>query len=104
MVTPEIAAKIVKLYVLPMFNKPGNQKSRGIVFDQLNLTDKLDNKLDVQKKANDDLQFKLERVKQENKTLYKQVRDLKREAQFAKQQVQQMKHVVYKYRADFKAL
>jgi hypothetical protein len=24
MVTPEIAAKIVKLYVLPMFNKAGN--------------------------------------------------------------------------------
>lgn len=24
-ITPEIAAKIVKFYVLPMFNKPGNK-------------------------------------------------------------------------------
>jgi hypothetical protein len=40
-VTPEIAAKIVKQYVLPMFSKQNQKSKDGSVYADLKLTDKL---------------------------------------------------------------
>jgi len=40
-VTPEIAAKIVKQYILPMFTKNGQKPTDGSVYSELKLTDKL---------------------------------------------------------------
>jgi hypothetical protein len=45
-VTPEIAAKIVKQYILPMFKKPKNASLKGDVHKKLDLTEKLSVQLD----------------------------------------------------------
>ena len=41
MVTPEVAAKVVQKYVLPMFNQAKFNNSKGSIYRELKLSDNL---------------------------------------------------------------
>jgi hypothetical protein len=45
MITPELAAQIVKEYIIPMFDKPSAKKG-SLISEEIQLTDALYNKLE----------------------------------------------------------
>ena len=65
-ITPEIAAKIVKQYVLPMFSKNQQKGKEGSVYADLKLTDKLAIHLEQEQKAHEELKETLEERDEQN--------------------------------------
>ena len=65
-ITPEIAAKIVKQYVLPMFSKTQHKGKEGSVYADLKLTDKLAVHLEQEQKAHEELKETLEERDEQN--------------------------------------